>query len=101
LPRFGFHRCFLTPSDAAGFDEPGALRFELAQSVPVAAIKPVFGADLQRKFLSSASWAILQSRLYFYCSGGRFLMRGLKSPISAYAERVSEEYSKFLKAQTS
>lgn len=101
LATFQFPSLFFTPSDPFGFDQPGALRFELAQSVPVTAVEPIFGDGLNRKFLSPATWAILQYQLHFYCSGGKVLDEGIRSSINAYAELVMGEYSKLLKAQTS
>jgi hypothetical protein len=92
---------FFTPSHTDGFDQSGAVRFELAQSVPNSAIEPMFGNGLTQKFLSPESWAVLQFQLYFYCSGGKVLDNGLSETIGAYRQIVLEEYAKYRAAQSS
>jgi hypothetical protein len=97
---FDIPSLFFTPPHADGFDRSGAVRFELAQSVPNTAVEPMFGNGLTQKFLSPESWAILQFQLYFYCSGGKVLDEGLLGTIRAYREIVLEEYAKY-RAQSS
>jgi len=91
---FDFPSLFYTPAHADGFDKPAALRFELAQSVPLSMIEPMFDGNLNQKFLCADSWAILQQQLYKYCSGGKILDEGIERNILAYSQLVREEYDK-------
>ena len=81
---------FYMPRDSSGMAEPSVLRFEHIQPVCAAGIEPIFLNRMQ-SFLSDVAWAILQHRLYRFCSG-KVLDKGIEDTIQAYGDLVLEAY---------